>query len=154
MSAYSFRWLLLSLCMLPVLLSPVGAEVYRWTDTDGKVHFGDRKPEGEAAGRVESFRGEGAVSFIEGGPAAADSSGAGKLRMFTTQWCPVCKKAKAWLKKRGTPFEELDVEASASAKAEYERLGGKGVPLIVLGNRRMAGFNAERLQDMLVEAGY
>jgi glutaredoxin len=152
MNASAFRVLLCLLCMLPFLPGPAAAEVYRWTDAEGKVHFGDRKPEGEAAGRVESFQGKGSVSFIDGGPAPADTPATGTLRIFTTQWCSVCKKAKAWLRKRGTRFEELDVEASAEARAEYEKLGGRGVPLILLGNRRMNGFDAGRLQEILEKA--
>lgn len=145
------RSLLLCLFLLPALPSPAGAEVYRWTDAEGKVHFGDRKPEDKGAGAVESFQGKGAVSFIDSPPA---TEGAVSLRMFTTQWCPTCKKAKAWLKQRGTPFVELDIEASASARAEYQKAGGKGVPLILLGHERMSGFDANRLETMLGKAGY
>ena len=40
----------LSLCCLHVA-GAAGAEVYRWTDAEGHVHFSDRDP-GKAAGRV------------------------------------------------------------------------------------------------------
>lgn len=30
--------------MLALLATPVGAEVYKWTDAQGKVHYGDRPP--------------------------------------------------------------------------------------------------------------
>lgn len=36
--------LTLALCLLPILSTPLQAEVYRWTDADGKVHYGDKKP--------------------------------------------------------------------------------------------------------------
>jgi hypothetical protein len=30
--------------MLALLATPVGADVYKWTDAQGKVHYGDRPP--------------------------------------------------------------------------------------------------------------
>ena len=38
--------MLLSLCLVQ---PPALAEVYKWTDADGRVHFGDRPPHGKAA---------------------------------------------------------------------------------------------------------
>ena len=39
------------LCEVPV----AGAEVYRWTDADGRVHFTDRKPEEARANEVKAI---------------------------------------------------------------------------------------------------
>lgn len=125
---------------------PAGAEIYRWTDAQGKVHFSSQKPAGE---RAETYHGSGSVSFVGGGSTAR----AATVRMFVTQACPYCKKAKAYLNQRGTPFEELDIERSQRAKAEYDRLGGKGVPLTVVGEQRLNGFSADGLEQMLKEAG-
>jgi glutaredoxin len=133
-------------------LAPAEAEIYRWTDPQGKVHFGDQKPSGATAGRVESFQGGAAVSFIGGGGSKATATAA-KVRMFVTQRCGYCKQAKAFLRQRGTPFEELDVEASPAAKAEFDRLGGKGVPVILVGRQRMDGFEAEQMERLLADAG-
>lgn len=133
-------------------LTPAGARIYRWTDEHGQVHFGDQRPTGEAAGRVESFRGTATVSFIGGAGDAATASAA-KVRMFVTQRCGYCKQAKAFLAQRGTPFEELDVEASPRAKAEFDKLGGKGVPVILVGRQRMDGFDAGQMERLLSASG-
>lgn len=69
--------------------------------------------------------------------------------MLSTTWCGVCKQARAWLSQKGIPFDEYDVERSETGKAEYRRLGGKGVPIILVGNQRMNGFSADRLAAML-----
>lgn len=40
------------LCLLTLTLSfatPVGAEVYRWVDSEGKTHYGDRAPQEQRA---------------------------------------------------------------------------------------------------------
>ena len=136
--------LLLFLCT--GLSAPSGADIYRWTDADGKPHFGDKPPTG--AKGVESFQGKAGVSFMGGGGMVST-----QVRMFVTQHCPYCKKAKAFLRRRGTPFAELDVETSSSAKAAYEKLGGNGVPVILVGQQRMDGFDEEDLESLLQAAG-
>lgn len=54
-----------TLCLyLLCLVAPVSAEVYRWTDGEGKIHYGDRAPQGQSdkAARVN----------IQTGPAEID----------------------------------------------------------------------------------
>jgi glutaredoxin len=136
-------------CCLAVAPIRTGAEIYRWTDGQGKVHFGDRKPDG---GKVESFRGSASVSFIGGEP-GTQAEARPSIRMFTTQWCSVCKRAKAYFNKRGIPFEELDIETSRDAREQYDELGGKGVPLVLVGKRRMSGFDSDSMEALLKEAG-
>jgi glutaredoxin len=73
--------------------------------------------------------------------------------VYSTVWCGVCKQAKSYLKARGVPFTEYDIEKHSLAKAEFKRLGGKGVPLITVGTQRMSGFNSARLDKMLKDVG-
>jgi len=125
-------------------LKPAMAEVYQWTDEHGKTHFSDQVPQGIAA---ESFKGAAAVSFMGGGAQT------GKVRIFVTQRCPYCKKAKAYLRQRGTPFDEIDVEATRSAADEFKRIGGQGVPVILVGKQRMDGYDEQGLASLLDAAG-
>ena len=138
--------------LLALAIPSAQAEIYRWTDASGRVHFSNQKPMEAQGAPVETYHSGMRVSIMEGTsqPSALPHA---RIRMFTTQWCPICKKAKAYLRERGIPFEELDVEASASAKAEYDQLGGKGVPVILVGERRMDGFDAGRMESALAEAG-
>lgn len=43
----TFVCALVALCAC-LLAATAPAEVYKWTDTEGRVHFGDRPPQGEA----------------------------------------------------------------------------------------------------------
>jgi len=61
--------------------------------------------------------------------------------MYATAWCPYCAKARAYFKRTNTAYVEYDIERSADAHAEFKRLGGRGVPLIVVGSERLRGFN-------------
>jgi glutaredoxin len=125
-------------------VAPAEAEIYRWTAPNGRIHFGDHKPSGESAGPAEPFQGRGALSFIAGGTAHPR-----KIRLFTATDCATCQAARDYLKKRGTPFDELDVSRSLSAKSEFERVGGKTLPVILLDRQRLDGFEAGLVDMML-----
>jgi glutaredoxin len=76
------------------------------------------------------------------------------VRIYTAAWCGYCKKAKAYLAAKKVPFDEVDVETSEPGRSEFAQLGGRGVPVIVVGNRRMDGFDAATLDGLLAQAGY
>jgi len=152
--------------IVPVLLLslmwslPTSAGVYKWKDKDGRIHYGDAPPEkskaAEIRGRISSIKGPAVVSDLTPKSMANDatqSGRGGKVRIFTTQSCGYCKRAKAFLNARGTAYEELDVEASQAAYQEYKAMGGHGVPVILVGTQRMNGFSAQRLEEMLKGAG-
>lgn len=123
--------------------------VYKWTDADGRVHFGDRPPEGAAAQEVKirSFDGPAEVTSVGGD--TVDRS----VTLLSATWCGVCKRAKEHLRARGVSFTEHDVEKSGIGKSEYKRLNGKGVPIILVGQQRMNGFSATGLDKLLRDAG-
>lgn len=83
------------------------------------------------------------------GGAAGGSTGAKRVVMYTTATCPACVSAKSYLTKKGVPYEERDVNRSPDARAEFQRLGGRGVPLILVGNEKMEGFSPQRLEQLL-----
>ena len=39
----------------------------------------------------------------------------GAIRIYTTSWCPDCHRAKRFLKERGLPFDEINIELSDRA---------------------------------------
>jgi glutaredoxin len=140
---------------LAVLLCAAGqpaqaGKVYKWTDADGRVHFSDQPVDvpGVEEVKIRSFSGAADVTL------SGDEFGAREVKILTTAWCGVCKKAKTWLAGKGIAFSEHDVETSETGKQEYRRLAGKGVPIILVGNQRMNGFDPSRLGEMLKNAGY
>jgi len=66
----------------------------------------------------------------------------------------VCKKAKTYLSKKGVAFREYDVERSEAERREYKRLNGKGVPIILVGDQRMDGFDRSKLEAILRKNGF
>jgi glutaredoxin len=78
----------------------------------------------------------------------------GRVIVYSTAWCPVCERLRLCLQRHRVPFEERDVERSARAEAEWDALGGVGVPLTLAGQRVAHGMRREQLQGALAEAGY
>lgn len=82
-------------------------------------------------------------------PIAYDAAIAGEVVLYGTVWCGYCKKARAVLDRHNIPYQDLDVEKSAEANAAFQRLGGRGVPLITVGDKAMSGFDYSKLRKML-----
>jgi glutaredoxin len=121
------------------------AEIYRWTDSNNKVHFGDRKPNGEKAEpvqvRVNSYTNV-TYQLAPRTTAIVATKIQKDVVMYSTVWCGYCKQARAYFAQNNIPYTDYDVEQSAEAKQNYDAIGGRGVPVIFIGQSRMNGFSA------------
>ena len=75
------------------------------------------------------------------------------LTMYTTAWCPDCRRAKTFLRERGVEFREVDIEKDPSAEEIVLRAndGRRKVPTMEIGGRYFAcsPFDAEELAENL-----
>jgi glutaredoxin len=75
------------------------------------------------------------------------------LTMYTTRWCPDCRRAKTFLKERGVEFREVDIEKDPSAEEVVLKAndGRRKVPTMEIGGRYFAcsPFDAEELAENL-----
>lgn len=63
------------------------------------------------------------------------------VRVYTTTNCAYCVAAKAFLSKRGIPFEELDVTGDADKRVWLlEQTKQRTVPQIFIGDRSIGGY--------------
>ncbi len=69
--------------------------------------------------------------------------------MYATSWCGYCAQARSFFAANGIQYEERDIEKSSSFHEEHRRLGGQGVPLILVGEEKIGGFNEGRLRSLL-----
>lgn len=128
----------LLLTLLLALSAPVLAgEIHRWTDSQGRVHYGDRPPD-----RVETRPLELEPHVMESVPLAPAAAPNRAVVLYSTQRCGFCRKARAHFHARGIPFTEYDVETTDRGARDFQRLGGRGVPIILIGDERMDGFSA------------
>jgi glutaredoxin 3 len=80
---------------------------------------------------------------IEGVPAA------GKPVMLSLSTCPVCKQARGWLADRGIDYTEMVMDESDEARRLAERLGVIAVPVFLVGDQQITGFDPAMLEPLL-----
>ncbi|MDO8644154.1 MAG: glutaredoxin 3 [bacterium] len=64
------------------------------------------------------------------------------VKIYTTNYCPFCQRAKAFLTEKKVPFEEVRVDADEDFDALVEKTGWKTVPQIFIGEEMIGGFDA------------
>lgn len=91
--------------------------------------------------------------YTEGDYTAYFPDSSTKVVLYGTETCPYCAKARDYLRGRGVAFVDYDVTHSPQAKQAFDKLEGKGVPLIIIGNRRISGYKEKAYDAALKEAG-
>jgi glutaredoxin 3 len=63
------------------------------------------------------------------------------VKVYTTDYCPYCDRAKALLKKRDVPYEEVDVTTDNEKRAWLVTASGgrRTVPQIFIDDRPIGG---------------
>lgn len=60
--------------------------------------------------------------------------------MYVTSWCPYCERARELLERKGAPFELINIEQHAGARAQMmARSGRHTVPQIFIGDTHVGG---------------
>jgi glutaredoxin 3 len=64
------------------------------------------------------------------------------VRIYTTNYCPYCRAAKALFRAKNVLFEEIDVTNDPTLRAEMERLSGRvTVPQIFVDGQPIGGYD-------------
>lgn len=71
--------------------------------------------------------------------------------LYATEWCGYCARTRKLFEARGVPYREFDIEKSAEGHAQYEALGGNGVPVIVIRDKVIHGFDESAIEAALAE---
>lgn len=77
-----------------------------------------------------------------------------RVTLYSTRQCSYCRQAKAFFRQRKVTFVEYDVERNRRAFTDFQRAGGRGVPLILVGKQKFNGFNPKQLAKALRQAGF
>lgn len=80
-----------------------------------------------------------------------------RIVMYTTSWCHDCRAAKTFLRARGLPYEEVDIDGSPEAAAIVMALndGMRKVPTLDVEGKIVSGdrFSPSRFEKDLRDAG-
>jgi alkyl hydroperoxide reductase subunit F len=76
-----------------------------------------------------------------------------KVTVYSTKNCPYCRMAKAFLDKHGVPYESIDVgENTDAAKKMIDLSGQRGVPVILVDDEVIIGFDSQKLNELFGES--
>jgi glutaredoxin 3 len=71
-----------------------------------------------------------------------------RIEMYTTRWCGYCDLARALLRERGLPFEEIGLDDDPAFRARLMDLTGRWtVPQILIDGRPIGGYTELRELD-------
>lgn len=140
-----------------------GAEIYRYTDGNGALHFVDdiSKVPKKYRGQLRKARPMKDISVVEAGSSpsrrvAEDTSARNTMsgngtgvELFVTSWCGYCKKMERFLKEHGIPYTRYDIEKDDNAARTYRELGGSGVPVVRVGSNVVHGYNPDAVMSYL-----
>jgi glutaredoxin-like YruB-family protein len=73
-----------------------------------------------------------------------------KVTVYSTPTCPYCKRTKDYLTDKGIPFTDINVaEDREKAKEMIQKSKQMGVPVIVVDDDIVVGFNQSKLDSLL-----
>ena len=99
-----------------------------------------RRPETAIAPDIRPGRVEATATV----PAAPASPSSVHVVVYTTAWCPVCKRAKAWMVSHGVAYEERDIETSSDNARKVHAINPRGsIPTFDIEGDVMVGFSEE-----------
>jgi len=72
--------------------------------------------------------------------------------MLTTATCGYCRKLRADMDNWNVEYVDMDVEKSMNGQRAYEMLEGRGVPILLVGEKTVHGYDRERTHALLSAA--
>jgi glutaredoxin len=130
------------------------AQVYRYTDTDGRIVYSDRAPPPAAKNIQPKRLGANYIETSELPIATQQATERFPVTLYTYDCGGICASAEALLNKRGVPFTTVIVTEGANAAKLQSISGEQRVPVLQIGDKVEKGFLDSRWQAALDEAGY
>lgn len=132
------------------------AQMYRWTDANGRVHVTDTPPPASAKAvwrkstTVSSALPDNASQPYSLQVAAKNFP----VTLYTSSSCEPCGSARSLLNSRGVPFREVLVVDEAQQDQLRKVAGALAVPSVTVGSNLQKGFEENAYHSLLDIAGY
>jgi glutaredoxin len=126
---------------------PAAAEVYRWTDSKGGVHYSDLPP----PPNVKQMKRINAPGGSDSGTPQAGQP----VTLYTGNCGATCDQAADYLRQRGVPFTLKNASQDPKAAKDLkDRTGAMEVPVLFIGDSMQRGYSPSVWDKMLDVAGY
>lgn len=145
--------------LLPGLLlafASASAQVYKWTDARGTVHYGDTPPPQAASSQLTTPSRDGAGQGAALPYELARAVKASPVTLYTTTQsaCAGCDQGRLLLRARGVPYTEKTVNTDEDKELLRQVDARLELPLLVVGAHKLAGFQEAAWQAALTAAAY
>lgn len=147
-----FKLFLPIVLMLLIFSGFARADFYKWEDEEGNIHITDYPPPSKSVKKFKVHETESNADLTAGTSApkktVPDRPYREKPRtlneviLYTTSWCPYCKKAKEFFRSKNIDFTEYDVEQDREAARRKKSLDpGGGVPFAIVNGQSISGYS-------------
>ena len=145
----------LAMMLLAIAASPAYAQ-YKVVGPDGKVTYTDRPPS-TTDSKTTSLN-------ARGGSSASDAALPIELRQAATRYpvtlyttadaCDPCNGARQFLRQRGIPYAEKQIQNAEDSQALQRIAGSTDLPTLTIGSQALRGLAPEVWASYLDAAGY
>jgi glutaredoxin-like YruB-family protein len=162
----------LAFLALVLVIGTSSAEIYRWVDEKGVVHFSDSptqhasetsvtenvsspdpNPEGNSPPTTETRTITLNPDFfkpLDEGRSNRVSVNAPTVEIYETNWCGYCKKAKKFFRSRGIKFKSYNIENDDDAARRMMTLTRRrAVPFVVINGHPIQGYSEQAYEQAL-----
>jgi glutaredoxin len=138
------------------LAATAQTNVYRWVDKDGKVHFSDTPPPEEAKSVSQKRMGGGYTEESQLPYATQMAMKRNPVTLYTASGCGTpCDRGRDLLSNRGVPFSEKNASGNqADRDALMKAAGSAEVPLLMIGENKVRGYDEDQWNSALDGGGY
>ena len=93
----------------------------------------------------------GCLESSRAAPAELAEKYGSKVVLYATSWCGYCEKTRKLFKQYNIQYLEYDIENSIEGKREFDQLGAKGIPLVLINGRVVEGYAPKAVLELLKE---
>jgi len=136
------------------LCVPAHAELYKWTDAEGKVHYSDTPPPGGVKKSEKKKLADKPATATMPYPLQQAVKNF-PVTLYSFDCGEGCTNASALLKKRGVPHTLVDPKDPQGREELKKATGGEAVaPVLQVGRRVLKGYEESQWNSALDIAGY
>ena len=130
-------------------------QLYKYTDSDGRVVYSDSAPPADAKNVQRKRMGSNIIDTSEPSYPLQVAQQRNPVTLYAGACGPICESARAVLNRRGVPFREVDASNPAEAAKMRDLTGDLSIPVLVVGGAIvLKGFEEQAWQSALDTAGY
>jgi|TARA_B100000315_G_C14317250_1_gene469113 glutaredoxin len=77
-----------------------------------------------------------------------------QITIYSSNFCGACQLVKGYLSLRKVEYVEKNVSTDLEGRTELIAMGYDSTPVVVIGDRQLAGFDSDSIDEALAEAGF